>query len=93
MQVIDQIFQQLDEEDNGYVSTEQLISILQSLENNSENSSDQKDDMLSTQHLTYSNSPPLGSDYRHLVSIKKMLLGITWTYFQFWMIKTQGKLK
>lgn len=71
MQVIDQIFQQLDEEDNGYVSTEQLISILQSLENNSENSSNQKDDMLSTQHLTYSNSPPLEADYEASSILKK----------------------
>ena len=63
MQVIDQIFQQLDEEDNGYVSTEQLISILQSLENNTDNSDTQKDDLLPSHHLTYSNSPPLGADY------------------------------
>ena len=31
-QIIDQIFQQLDEDNNGYVASDQLLSIIQSLE-------------------------------------------------------------
>ena len=66
-QIIDQIFQQLDEDNNGYVASDQLLSIIQSLEepSNSEQSATLMDHLKAdtdddhNDHIPITSSSPL----------------------------------
>ena len=65
-QIIDQIFQQLDEDNNGYVASDQLLSIIQSLEepSNTEQSATLMDHLKAdsdeqNDHIPITSSSPL----------------------------------
>ena len=57
--MIDQIFDQLDEENNGYISSIKLLSIIKSLEDSSELM-----DHLGTECSVFSSSPPICPEYQ-----------------------------
>ena len=77
---VDQIFDQLDEEDSGYISSDQLLTIIKSLEDSAEtceipvtdhqkieasDSNDEDEADHSKATLTFSSSPPLYSEMEH----------------------------
>ena len=58
--VIDHIFHQYDEDNTGYVSSEQLLAIVKSVE---ESSDQQEPNLIGPTLQIFSNSPPLYSEY------------------------------
>ena len=61
--VIEHIFHQLDEDNTGYVSSDQLLAIVKSLED----STDEQENKSPTLQI-FSNSPPLYSEFEHHLS-------------------------
>ena len=61
--VIEHIFHQLDEDNTGYVSSEQLLAIVKSLED----STDEQENKSPTLQI-FSNSPPLYSEFENHIS-------------------------
>ena len=59
--MIDQIFDQLDEENNGHISSIKLLSIIKSLEDST--SSELMDHLRTEVTETFSSSPPLCPEY------------------------------
>ena len=74
---VDQIFDQLDEEDSGYISSDQILTIIKSLEEASQEVSEMDDVKVDTDdtnddiidHMnasqTFSSSPPNLSEFEH----------------------------
>ena len=67
--VIEHIFNQFDECNTGYVSSEKLLSIVKSLE---ESSSDEQEPILSPTLQIFSNSPPLYTEFENHLSTSSL---------------------
>ena len=61
--MIDQIFDQLDEENNGHISSIKLLSIIKSLEDSTSSELVDLKDLRTEVAETFSSSPPLCPDY------------------------------
>ena len=71
--MIDQIFDQLDEENNGHISSIKLLGIIKSLEDSTSSELMDLKDLRSEVAETFSSSPPLCPEYEDQDNIQLVL--------------------
>ena len=79
--MIDQIFDQLDEENNGHISSIKLLGIIKSLEDSTSSELMDLKDLRSEVAETFSSSPPLCPEYEDQDNIQLVLSNLNTNLF------------
>ena len=79
--MIDQIFDQLDEENNGHISPIKLLGIIKSLEDSTSSELMDLKDLRSEVAETFSSSPPLCPEYEDQDNIQLVLSNLNTNLF------------